>query len=142
MEAFEHLVKVMLESQGYVVTTNVKFPVRRKTKNGQYQTHGYEVDIVGAKHNSLILGSVKSFLGSVGVSRKGFQDIGPEDSRDFSHYKLFNDELLCNEVFKKAYERYGYPVEQIRLVLYVGKFKNSENTLRSFGLAGFLQKVA
>jgi len=34
MEAFEHVVKVFLEAKDYVVTSNVKFPVRRKTKKG------------------------------------------------------------------------------------------------------------
>jgi len=35
MEAFEHVVKVFLEAKGYVVTSNVKFPVRRKTKKAK-----------------------------------------------------------------------------------------------------------
>jgi len=76
MESFEHLVKVFLESQYYVVTTNIKLPVRKRTKKVQreeYQTHGHEVDIVAAKSDSLLLGSVKSFFGSKGVSRKAFR---------------------------------------------------------------------
>lgn len=75
MEAFEHLVKVYLEAQGYVVTSNVKFPVKKKTKKtsyDEYQTHGYEIDIVAARNDSLLLGSVKSFFGSGGVSRQCF----------------------------------------------------------------------
>ncbi len=72
MESFEHLVKVFLESQcqQYVVTTNVKFPIRKKTRKverEEYQTHGHEVDIVAARFDSLLLGSVKSFFGSKGV---------------------------------------------------------------------------
>jgi hypothetical protein len=121
VEAFEHLVKVMLETDGYVVTTNVKFPVDKHTKNGQIQKHGYEVDVVGARHGSLVLGSVKSFLGSHGVNVRGFKDISGHDyHRDFGLYKLFNDSRLREDIFQKANEKYGYPVNQIELVLYVG----------------------
>jgi hypothetical protein len=45
MESFEHLCKVALEAEGYVVTGNVKFFVRRLTRKSTYeehQTHGYE----------------------------------------------------------------------------------------------------
>jgi len=75
MEAFEQLVKVFLEAEGYIVTSDVKFPVRNKTKKvkyDEYQVHGYEVDVVAAKNNSLLLGSVKSFFGSGGVDRQCF----------------------------------------------------------------------
>ena len=122
MEAFEHLVKVMLETKGYVVTTNVKFPATIKTKNGQVQRHGYEVDVVAAKHNSLLLGSVKSFLGSRGVNRDGFVGTAKPDSKDLSGYKLFNRKDIREKVFHEASKRYGYPVSQIQLKLYVGKF--------------------
>jgi len=94
VEAFEQVVKVFLEAKGYVVTSNVKFPVRRKTKKvkyDEYQTHGYEVDIVAARHDSLILGSVKSFFGSVGVNRQGFRGIADNSRRtDFRNYVIFN----------------------------------------------------
>ena len=96
MEAFEHLVKVYLETQHYVVTSNIKFPVAKMTRTGP-QTHGYEVDIVGARHNSLILGFVRSFLGSRGVNREGFDGIATrakDKNDDLSAYKLFNDQQL------------------------------------------------
>jgi len=56
MEAFEHVAKVFLESRGYAVSTNVKFPVRRRTKKQaykEYQEHGYEVDLVDAGNQYL-----------------------------------------------------------------------------------------
>ena len=126
MEAFEHIVKVFLESQGYIVTTNVKFPVRRKTKKakyGEYQTHGYEVDIVAAKANSLLLGSVKSLFGSRGVNRQGFKGIA--DARKGTHfdwYKIFNESEIREGVLQEAQKKYGYPLEQIRFCLFAGKF--------------------
>jgi len=70
MEAFESFVAVALEADGYVVSPAVKFPVRMKTKKAAYeelQTHGYEVDLVAARADSLILATVKSFFGSAGV---------------------------------------------------------------------------
>jgi hypothetical protein len=81
MEAFEHIVKVYLESTGYVVSSGVKFRLRRKfkTKDGkiQHQRHGYEVDLVAAKGGQLLLCSVKSFFGSKGVNRQGFVGLAP-----------------------------------------------------------------
>lgn len=126
VEAFEHIVKVFLESQGYVVTTNVKFPVRRKTKKTryeEYQTHGYEVDIVGAKSNSLLLGSVKSFFGSGGVRKQGFMGIADTSRKThFDRYKIFNDVDVRDSILKEAGNRYGYPLRHIQLCLFVGRF--------------------
>ena len=130
MEAFEHIVKVFLESQGYVVTTNVKFPVKRKTKKAsyeEYQTHGYEVDIVGARSNSLLLGSVKSFFGSGGVSRQGFKEIANAGRKThFDQYKIFNEIEVRDGILKEASSRYGYPLKHIQLCLFVGKFSFGE----------------
>lgn len=130
MEAFEHIVKVFLESQGYVVTTNVKFPVKRRTKKAsyeEYQTHGYEVDIVGARSNSLLLGSVKSFFGSGGVSRQGFKEIANASRKThFDQYKIFNEIEVRDGILKEASSRYGYPLKHIQLCLFVGKFSFGE----------------
>ena len=46
MEAFEYIVKLSLEQAGYSVTSNVKFPVSRRTQGAggkEKQTHGYEI---------------------------------------------------------------------------------------------------
>lgn len=59
MESFEHLCKVALEAEDFVVTSNVKFFVRRQTRKKaypEYQTHGYEVDLVAARGDRLIRG--------------------------------------------------------------------------------------
>lgn len=127
MEAFEQVVKVFLEAKGYVVTSNAKFPVRRKTKKvkyDEYQTHGYEVDIVAARHDALILGSVKSFFGSVGVNRQGFRGIA-DNSRQthFQNYAMFNEREVRDGILLEAEKRYGYPQSQIQFYLFAGKFK-------------------
>ena len=70
MEAFESFVALALESEGLVVSSAVKFPVRlqtRRTDRVEIQTHGYEVDLVGACADRLVLASVKSAFGSRGI---------------------------------------------------------------------------
>ncbi|PIP49124.1 MAG: hypothetical protein COX14_00945 [Chloroflexi bacterium CG23_combo_of_CG06-09_8_20_14_all_45_10] len=130
MEAFEHIVKVYLESQGYIVTTNVKFPVRIRTKKAkypEYQTHGYEVDIVGAKSNSLLLGSVKSFFGSSGVNRQGFKGIADASKKTyFDRYKIFNEPEIRKAIVEDVKKKYGYSSGQIQFCLFVGKFNKSD----------------
>ena len=140
MEAFEQVVKVFLEAKGYVVTSNVKFPVRRKTKKvryDEYQTHGYEVDIVAARYDSLILGSVKSFFGSVGVNRQGFRGIA-DSSRPthFRNYTIFNEHEIREGILLEAEKRYGYPRSQIQFCLFVGRFKAGDETIITNHLSG------
>ena len=136
MEGFEHVVKVMLERKGYVVTSNVKFPVRRKTRKKEreeYQTHGYEVDVVAARRDSLILGSVKSYFGSRGVHVSDFRRKS-ESFRDgdrSSLYKLFVSPEIRRGIMRGASKRYGYPISRIQLAFFVGKFASgSEAAVR------------
>ena len=70
MEAFEQFVAVFLEQQNYVVGSAVKFPFKRQTKRQdrvEFQTHGYEIDLIAARADHIILATVKSYLGSRGV---------------------------------------------------------------------------
>ena len=56
MEAFESFVAVALEAEDFVVSSGVKFRVQRRTKKAAYeewQEHGYEVDLVGARAKRL-----------------------------------------------------------------------------------------
>jgi hypothetical protein len=71
VEAFESFVALALEEEGLVVSPAVKFPVERRTARTSYeerQVHGYEVDLIGARSDLLVLATVKSFFGSRGVS--------------------------------------------------------------------------
>ena len=130
MEAFEHVAKVFLESQGYAVSTNVKFPVRRRTKKQayeEYQEHGYEVDLVAARADELLLGSVKSYFGSFGLSRQFFREIADGSKRQWwEHNKLFNEPEVQAGILSGAAERFGYPPARIFLGLFVGKFKSGD----------------
>lgn len=127
MEAFEHVAKVFLESQGYAVSTNVKFPVRRRTKKQayeEYQEHGYEVDLVAARADELLLGSVKSFFGSFGLSKQFFRAIADQSKKKWwETNKLFNEREVQEGVLTVACERYHYPRNRVFLGMFVGKFK-------------------
>lgn len=130
MQSFEHVCKVSLESENFIVTSNVKFPVRRKTRRKdreQYQTNGFEVDLVGARGDRLVLAEVKSFFGSGGVGLDCFKGLADKQKtvNYFSQYKIFNDARLRKAVLKLAAERYGYEIEQIEMRLYVGKFRST-----------------
>ena len=71
MEAFESFVALALEAERLVVSEAIKFPVTRpvaKAARHEIQTHGYEVNLVGARADRLVLATVKSFFGSRGVA--------------------------------------------------------------------------
>ncbi len=121
MEAFEQFVKVALQHEGLVVDSGVKFPITRQTKRAdrvEFQTHGYEVDLVGASRQQLVLATVKSFFGSIGVQAREVSGGG----RSPGAYRLLNDPAIRDGVIAAAAGRYGYKLAQVRLRLYVGKW--------------------
>src|SRR5882672_6497829 len=121
MEAFEHFVAVALEAERFVVSAGVKFPVRRRVKEEErveHQTHSYEVDLVAARADRLVLATVKSFFGSRGVQAREVTG----DGGDGGQYRLLNDPTIRDGVLAGAAERYGYQPEQVSFRLYVGKF--------------------
>lgn len=126
MEAFEHVCKVALESEGFVVTSNLKFYVRRRTRKkayAEYQRHGYEVDLVGLRKDGLVLAEVKSFFGSRGVNKQSFRGLADESKRtDFGGYKLLNDSELRTSVVEAVAAQFGYSAADVEMRLYVGKF--------------------
>ena len=70
MEAYESFAALAMETEGLVVSEAIKFPVKRQTGKvnyAEFQTHGFEVDLVGARRDKLVLATVKSFFGSAGV---------------------------------------------------------------------------
>jgi hypothetical protein len=140
MEAFEHIVKVYLEAREYVVTGGVKFPITRPVKKegrAESQTHGYEVDIVGIRNESMVLGSVKSFFGSRGVNRQGFCGIADETKRQYyPEYRMFNDPAVREGIVAGACERYGFSANQVQLYLFVGKFHRKDEPVVREHLSG------
>ncbi|WP_344838751.1 hypothetical protein [Actinocorallia longicatena] len=128
MEAFESFVALSLEHEGFVVSEAVKFPVRRQTRKRAYreiQTHGYEVDLVAARGDRLVLATVKSYFGSRGVAAEHvIGETANESARN--QYVLLNNPEVQSAVLTGAGERYGYPVSRIQLHLYVGKFAGQQ----------------
>ncbi|WP_243226101.1 hypothetical protein [Microbacterium sp. CIAB417] len=124
MEAFEQFVALALEAEGLVVSSALKFPVKRRTRKVAYeewQTHGFEVDLVAARADKLVLATVKSFFGSRGVVAAHVS--GESENRTWNAaYALLNDEQIRSTVVTAAAERFGFEIEQVELRLYVGKF--------------------
>lgn len=124
MESFEQFVAVAMEAEGLIVSEAVKFPVQRQTRktlHDETQTHGYEVDLVGARADRLVLATVKSFLGSRGVVAEHVMGTGG-DRKSRNLYLLLNDPVIRSGVVSSATDRYGYAEEQVRVRLYVGRF--------------------
>lgn len=121
MEAFEQFVALALESEGFVVSGALKFPVSRRTRKANYeewQTHGYEVDLVGANSERLVLATVKSFFGSRGVVAEEVMGMKGHTSR----YYALNEPEVRDGIVHGACERFGYRPDQVEMRLYVGKF--------------------
>jgi hypothetical protein len=123
-----------METEGLVVSAAVKFPVTRvtaKVAHPETQTHGFEVDLVGANANRLVLASVKSYFGSRGVVAEHVD--GTARGRNQRLYALLNDNDVRGQVLSGACHRYGYDPAQVELRLYVGRFaapKKGENEQR------------
>lgn len=120
MEAFEQFVAVALREEGFVVSEAVRFPVAKQVRKAriEIQTHGYEVDLLGARADRLVLATVKSFFGSRGVQAREVTGAGGNTGG----YRLLNDPVIRDEVVKGAADRFGYTEQQVFLRLYVGKF--------------------
>jgi hypothetical protein len=130
MEAFESFVSLAMESEGLLVSGPHKFKVRRATKKSsveEFQTHGYEVDLVGMRKDKLVLASVKSLFGSGGV----FADrVLGKSATHSSQYKIINDISLRDEIVRQAAERFGFDVSEVELRLYAGKFSSPKQELQ------------
>lgn len=134
MEAFEQFVALAMESEGLVVSGAVKFNVRRKTRKqayDEYQTHGFEVDLIGARRDKLVLATVKSFFGSRGVVA---DHVVGNDATYSKWYALLNQPDIRATVVRGAAERFGYDQSQIEMRLYAGRFSTvaSETTIRAW----------
>lgn len=122
MEAFESFVALTMEDDGLVVSEAVKFPVNVTVPSREgSQVHGFEVDLVGARADKLVLATVKSFFGSRGVVADHVMGGGsPASAKRL--YALLNNATVQTQVVTGAASRYGYAVDHVEMRLYVGKF--------------------
>lgn len=125
MEAFESFVALSLEHEGLVVSEALKFPVAQQTTSG-LQTHGYEVDLIGARADRLVLASVKSFFGSAGVAADHVMGTAARPALN-KRYALLNNPVVRKTVVTSAAKRFGYRVGQVELRFYVGKFAGARD---------------
>ncbi|MFJ4225506.1 hypothetical protein [Microbacterium sp. NPDC089695] len=135
VEAFEQFVALAMETEGLVVSGALKFDVRRRTRKLQYeewQTHGYEVDLVGARADRLVLATVKSFFGSRGVVSDHVMGL----SGNTSWYALLNESEIRAAVLAQAAKRFGYDYEHVEMRLYVGRFAGGGHEARIREWAG------
>jgi hypothetical protein len=120
MESYEHVVKVWMESKGYAVSSGVKFMLKLPTQKKVWkeeQEHGYEVDLIAARRDKLVLVNVKSYFGSKGLSLVGLQ-----------REKMFSRDEVWKGIFKGACERYGYSRDQVELWVVAGRVRRIEQT--------------
>lgn len=131
MEAFESFVALAMGAEGMSVSGPTKFKAKRKAKNGVIQEHGYEIDLIGARGDKLVLASVKSLFGSVGVREEEVS--GKKAGSGAEGYKVLNDKKLREDIIQKAADIYGYKVSQVEMRLYAGKFKQGhEEAIREW----------
>ncbi len=109
MESFESFVALALEDEGLAGSEAVKFRVKRRTSKASHeenQTHGFEVDLVGARADRLVLATVKSFLGSRGVVADHVTGRGGTPAQQ-RLYALLNNPVVRDAVLTAAAHRYG-----------------------------------
>ena len=108
MEAFESFVALTMEDEGLVVSEAIKFPVTRRTAKTAYaetQTHGFEVDLIGACADRLVLATVKSFFGSTGIVAEHVMGLAAAPRLN-NLYALLNDSVVRDAVMASAGTRY------------------------------------
>lgn len=129
-----------MESEGLVVSGALKFNVKRKTRKAaydEYQTHGFEVDLIGARRDRLVLATVKSLFGSRGVVA---DHVLGDDSSYAKWYALLNQRDVREAVVTSAATRFGYDLSQVELRLYAGRFSTpaSESRIREWANEQFV----
>ena len=136
MNAFEDIVKLYLEEEGYWVRQSVK--VHRIIKEDKRSLNSYsmptpEIDLVAykAKNNELLLIEVKSLLDSYGVHYEAVAGIDQEEGK---RYKLFTNDLfrrIVTDRLKEEYLKLGLINERtkIRYALAAGKIHNERDEM-------------
>ena len=99
MNAFESLVAMLLEHDGYWVKSGFKVDLTKDEKRRirRPSSPRCELDLVAYKGagNELLIVECKSYLDSPGVRFRGFDSI---DEKHTTRYKLFNDPVLRETV--------------------------------------------
>ena len=109
MNAFEDIVKLYLEEEGYWARQSVKVSITPQEKRniGTFSMPTPEIDIVALKvdKNELLLVEVKSFLDSPGVR---FSGVSGKNKKDAKRYKLFTNDKFRKIVTCNLKEQYQH----------------------------------
>ncbi len=131
MDAFEQIVKIVLEGQGWWVRQGYKVRLTKEEKVaiGRPSTPRWEIDLLAFQPgtNRLLIVECKSFLDSFGVRASEFID---SDLPTKGRYKLFNEAKLREVVFNRLKEQLvteglGLPTSSVGFAMAVGKFKSA-----------------
>lgn len=133
MDAFEQVVKVILEGQGWWVRQGYKIELTKEEKAciGRHSSPRWEIDLLAYKPelDQVLAVECKSFLDSPGVAAKDFSD---SDSVEKSRYKLFNEPKLREVVLGNLRTQLlakglALKSSEIKLAMAVGKCKSKED---------------
>ena len=101
MDAFEQIVALILDGEGYWTRTSFKVDLTKEEKRiiGRPSSPRWEIDLIAYRpaDNLLLAVECKSYLDSLGVDPK---DLLP-DGKSASRYKLFNDKTLREIVLNR-----------------------------------------
>lgn len=131
MNAFEQIVSMLLQRNGYWVHTSYKVSLTKAEKGriGLPSCPRWEIDIVAyrPKDNIILAVECKSFLNSPGVSFKSFSGQNEKGART---YKLFTNSKLRKTVLSrlaKQLRKEGLilPKPKVQLCLAAGHIRNN-----------------
>ena len=137
MDAFETVVTLILQRQGYWTRTSVMVELTKAEKRaiGRPSSPRWQLDIVAysGRDNDLRVVECKSFLDSPGVECKAFKR---GNASAANRYKLFCDAKLRRVVFRRLERQLvkdGFCPKKptIRLCLAAGKIRGDEAWLRA-----------
>ena len=132
MDAFEQIVAMLLERDGYWVQTSYKVCLTKeeKVRIGIPSSPRWELDVVAyrPKDNVILVVECKSFLNSPGVSYNSFSG---KNKKGAKHYKLFTSPKLRRTVFsrlKKQLRKSGQILSyaKVKLCLAAGHIRKGD----------------
>jgi hypothetical protein len=133
MDAFEDIVGLLLEQQGYWVRGSFKVELTKAEKRliGKFSSPRWEIDLVAYKPKTDLILAVecKSFFDSPGVRADAL--VG-KDQDGAKRYKLFNEKRLREVVFKRMVAQLAEmgacsPSAKVQLCLAAGKIAGKQD---------------
>ena len=127
MDAFESVIKLLLERQGYWVHSNYKVMLTKEEKRrlGKPSLPAVDLDLLAYRpeNNEVFVVECKSFLDSPGVRADSFLN---DQDKDSSRYKLFvkkecRDTVFARLEYQLLEQKRARRQPHVRLCLAVGK---------------------